>query len=165
MKLKPLPNTVVHVPTEEEWDAMKKLVTGYGWTVKPTRPYLFMDVSGDPVGYDNGRYFYKQQGYRIITPEQFKKEQGLMKKELKDMEVGDVLIDEVCDERTVLEVLTQSFLPSLIDSPAITSASWLTFEEAEKAGWRFKDKPAPKKMTKASIEEALGYPVEIVEES
>lgn len=161
MKLKPLPNTVVHVPTEEEFHELLYMLLESGFMGTFISTHLYLEVDRRILGFGDDAYRYESSGWRIIDLQTFKKEQGLMKKELKDMEVGDVLIDEYGGERTVLEVLTQSFLPSVADRPAITSM-WITFASAEKCGWHFKDQPAPKKMTLEEVSEKLGYDVEII---
>lgn len=172
MKLKPLPNTVVHVPTEEEYEELMSMYEDAGWRWSSgTAPMLDLSMW---LSQGVNTHIRAKDGFsiadmdvlekpHIITLKDFKKEQGLMKKELKEMQVGDVLLDNHNCERYVLEVMTQSFLPSSSRSQHL-AAAWYTFEEAERGGWRFKDQPTPKKLTKAEIEEKLGYSVEIVEE-
>lgn len=90
-------------------------------------------------------------------------EEEPMKKELKDMQVGDVLVvDKGNHKMVVVEVLNNCFIA--VDHHS-GHAHLQSFKQAEENGWRFKDQPTPKKLTKAEIEEKLGYSVEIVEES
>jgi hypothetical protein len=64
-------------------------------------------------------------------------------RELEDMVVGGVLIDAGGNERMVLEVLTQSFLPSASNMPEVAAQVWLTFKEAKENGWKLKDQEEP----------------------
>lgn len=62
-----------------------------------------------------------------------------VKKELTDMEVGDIVIDGGGEERKVIEVLTNTFLPSIKDNHTKASICLFSFKEAEEAGWKLKD--------------------------
>lgn len=89
-------------------------------------------------------------------------EEKPIKKELKDMQVGDVLVVEKGDHKlVVVEVLNNCFIGINHYSG---HGCLQSFKQAEENGWRLKDQPTPKKMTKSEIEERLGYLVEIVEE-
>jgi len=168
MKLKPLPNTVVHVPTREEWNELCLMLHNSGMGA-PRYLTSFIYHAFDCISvneYPRGaghRERYEREGWKIIDLQTYKKEQGLMKKELKDMKVDDILVNEH-KEYEVVEVFTNSFAYVDLDNPDYTSASIMIFAQASALDLRFKDQPAPKKLTHEQIEEALGYPVEIVEE-
>lgn len=89
MKLKPLPNTVVHVPTRESKDELIEMYHDAGWNWNNGAPTLCLPVVCDFIEAKDSFFQVSKKsqlfGYRIITLEQFKQEQGLMKKELKDM--------------------------------------------------------------------------------
>lgn len=83
---------------------------------------------------------------------------------LYDLEVGDVVIDEYGNEKTALEVFTQSCLLSgYIHKDRI--GAWCTLKELEEKGYIIKGTPEtkpPVKMTVAEVAEKLGHEVEIV---
>lgn len=114
MKLKELPNTVVHVPTQEEYDELMKILEdgGWGWLGDKRNWGEYGDktcvrvTTANGVGYTSvgvtleGVWWYTQHGYRIITLKEFKKEQGLD----MDYKQGDVLVDKDGNKRKILGV-------------------------------------------------------------
>lgn len=81
---------------------------------------------------------------------------------LREMKVGDVVTDKEGEGSAKVQIVTpDGWMECLPDSMHFTS---YTFSYGEEHGWKIKQEEPPKKMTKAVIEEALGYPVEIVEE-
>jgi hypothetical protein len=84
-------------------------------------------------------------------------------KTLRDMEVGDILVNERGSETKVLEVLINSFLMSCL-SGFKNSWDWFTFEEAEEEGWKLKtqEEPEVEEMTVADVCKELGREVKII---
>lgn len=104
----------------------------------------------DMLGYNKSWYIGNKSGG--IDPDEVFDLRTLEKKTLSDVEVGDVLIDGIGDERVALEVLTNSFLPSHTNNKTKTGA-WYTFIEAEEKGWTLKDQEEEDDTVEVTIEE------------
>lgn len=81
---------------------------------------------------------------------------------LREMKVGDILVNEDGDTVKILEVMSNSFLRSSIFDHSM-AYTWYTFEEAEKYGLKIQQEEPVKEMTHSEVEEALGYKVKVVE--
>lgn len=85
----------------------------------------------------------------------------LDKTNLEDMEENDILINHYGDERKVLAVCGQAFLPSL-DGLIEADTTWYSFQEAIQLGWKFKETPQEETevvLTMEEIAEKFNIPV------
>ena len=84
-------------------------------------------------------------------------------KTLRDMVVGDIIVDEDDKEAKVIDVLPNSFLRSFWGDFSQASC-WCSFEEAEEKGWKLKGcEEEVIELTVNQVSEKLGYKVKIVE--
>lgn len=84
---------------------------------------------------------------------------------LRDMVVGDIIVDEDGDEAMVLEVLKNSFSKSLWDCRFNKVDDWFTFEQAEEYGWELKDEdPEEDEETTYLVKDGKKYEVKIIRE-
>lgn len=112
--MKPLTNTVVHLPTQEEYDEYMKMCEEAGWKWKNTKLkatyHLYKSVIGGNKEYvkccDGMTYSQSKsdfEGYKIITLKQLKD----MNKTLETLEVGDAVVDNNGDKREVIAIVNR----------------------------------------------------------
>lgn len=84
---------------------------------------------------------------------------------LRDMVVGDVIVDKEGYIVKVLAICGEAFLRSFWDDFNRASCSWYTFTEAENAGWKLKEEPQKvREITMKEVCEKFGEEVKIKEE-
>lgn len=109
--MKPIKNTVVHLPTKEEYDEYMRMCESEGWVWsngKKPKQYDVWDLLEDRICIDVKDKFSfcsfsysAYNGYKIITLKELK---DMEKKTLKTLEVGDLITDGV-GFRKILAVL------------------------------------------------------------
>ena len=119
MTLKELKNTVVNTKTQEEYDELMKIYEDGGWEwnykIKPTAMSSWSLHKADTCVRVQNRFghadkdWYEDEGCKIITLEEFKKEQGIMK-----YKVGDILRDNSCVRQyiKILGVCGEAYMAS-----------------------------------------------------
>ncbi len=107
--MKELENTVVHLRNQVEYDECMKMFAAAGWKwaneSDPCAKCYSEEYSGVRVRnlFNRGSIeWYKNNGIKIITLNKLK---DMQKKTLKDLEVGDILLDGDGDKVKILAVL------------------------------------------------------------
>lgn len=83
MKLKTLKNTVVNVKNQEEYEELLKIIGIEESPIKWVGEEMFLETNGGRISSFFSKRYYQGVGYKIISLKEFKKLQGLDKKENK----------------------------------------------------------------------------------
>lgn len=158
MTLKDLPHTVVHVPTQDEYDELMKIYEDAGWKWhcggKPiTQNYWDLHKYETCILAKNkceyGRKdFYELYGFEIITLQQFKELQGLTTMRYKQ---GDILVNQNGNKRKVLGVCGEVYILSAYDNFDIAYKFYTQFE-LDDMGYKLYTEE-PEDLTELTLEE------------
>lgn len=158
MTLKELPNTVVHVPTQAEYDELMQIYEDAGWKwCSGRKPKVAKRWDAEEeetcVEVKNSfgyaiKTFYENQGWKIITLQQFKELQGLTTMRYKQ---GDILVDEDGDKRKVLCVCGEVYIFSAYNNFDIFGGSY-TQKGLDDLGYKIYIEE-PEELTELTLEE------------
>lgn len=115
--------------------------------------YIDAADTNDKLGY--------KYSYLVLSMSCLTNLRTLDKTNLEEMEVGDIVLDNDDDERKVLAVCGDAFLPSTTD--LIRAIHWYSFQEAKEQGWKFKQETPQEEtiveLTREEIADKFNIPV------
>ncbi len=173
MKITPLKNTVVRVPTREEYNELMQLLeeNGFKWASgdKPTtyggywnsfRDRTLIDISAKAIGYGFVS-FGENTSTKIITLKQLKEKFSMYQAPKMKYKQGDILVNRKgSGAKKILAVVGEAYLLSSF-SDHDEAGSMYTQHEFDELGYKLKTPQLEvveingKKYNKADVEERL----------